>query len=106
MPGFVGCQAGRGQGCITANGDVLPCVLLPIPAGNIRDASFASIWSTSPLIRGLQDRTKLEGKCGSCAVRSRCGGCRAVAFARTGKLFAQDPRCWLPEPSTSARIRH
>ena len=102
MPGFIGCQAGRGQGCITANGSVLPCVLLPISVGNIRDAPFASIWNTSPIIRSLQDRDNLEGKCSSCAVRSRCGGCRAVAFAKTGRLFAQDPRCWLPEPHTAS----
>jgi radical SAM protein with 4Fe4S-binding SPASM domain len=97
MPGFIGCQAGRGQGCITANGTVLPCVLLPVAAGNIRNQSFETIWSTSPTIRMLQDRSNLEGRCGSCAVRSRCGGCRAVAFAKTRNMLAPDPRCWLPE---------
>lgn len=101
MPGFIGGQAGRGQGCITANGSVLPCVLLPVSVGNIRETPFTSIWTTSPVIRSLQDRNNLEGKCNSCAVRSRCGGCRAVAFARTGRLFAQDPRCWLPEVHAS-----
>lgn len=106
MPGFIGCQAGRGQGCITANGSILPCVLLPVSVGNIREAPFASIWSTSSVIRSLQDRTNLEGTCGSCAVRSRCGGCRAVAFAKTGRLFAQDPRCWLLEPQAASCHHH
>lgn len=106
MPGFIGCQAGRGQGCITANGSILPCVLLPVSVVNIREAPFASIWSASPVIRSLQDRTNLEGKCGSCAVRSRYGGCRAVAFAKTGRLFAQDPRCWLPEPEATSCHHH
>lgn len=96
MDGFVGCQAGRGQGCISANGNVLPCVLLPVVAGNLRQARFREIWSNAPVIRGLKDREKLAGKCGGCAVRERCGGCRAVAFARTGSLTATDPRCWLP----------
>lgn len=43
MPGFIGCQAGIGQGCVTANGTVYPCVLLPIPVGNIREQSFRDI---------------------------------------------------------------
>lgn len=97
MPGFIGCQAGRGQGCITADGDVLPCVLLPVSVGNVRDAPFETIWKSSTVIRQLQDRSLLQGKCGSCSVRSRCGGCRALAFAKTGSLFGQDPRCWLAE---------
>lgn len=106
MPGFIGCQAGRGQGCITANGSVLPCVLLPVSVGNIREAAFATIWSTSPVIHGLQDRDNLEGRCGTCAARSRCGGCRAVAFAKTGRLFSQDPRCWLPDRQIAGSHHH
>lgn len=94
MPGHVGCQAGAGQGCITADGTVLPCVLLPIPLGNIREKAFADIWESSPVNLALRDRTTLKGKCGSCQVRERCGGCRAVALARTGDFLAQDPRCW------------
>lgn len=96
MPAFVGCQAGRGQGCISANGTVLPCVLLPIPLGNIRAAPFRRIWSEAALARQLRQREQLDGKCGRCQVRERCGGCRAVAFARSGDPLASDPRCWLP----------
>lgn len=96
MPAFIGCQAGRGQGCISANGTVLPCVLLPLPLGNLRNASFQDIWKGSPTVHLLQSRTELQDKCGECYVRDRCGGCRAVAFARTGNFLASDPRCWLP----------
>jgi AdoMet-dependent heme synthase len=93
--GFRGCQAGTGQGAITATGDVLPCVVLPIPAGNIREKRFADIWRDSPVLRGLRARDKLGGLCGSCALRERCGGCRAVAWAYSGDCLAEDPRCWL-----------
>jgi radical SAM protein with 4Fe4S-binding SPASM domain len=97
MPAFAGCQAGRGQGCVTSNGTILPCVLLPIPIGNIRAGSFREIWTSSPTIAAFQDRSRLTGACGSCALRERCGGCRAVAYARTGDPFADDPRCWITE---------
>jgi AdoMet-dependent heme synthase len=106
MPGFIGCQAGRGQGCVTANGTVLPCVLLPIPLGNIREAPFRDIWQSSPIVRLLQDRENLGGKCAGCPVRPRCGGCRAVAFAKTGDFLATDPRCWFPDGGPAACTLH
>jgi radical SAM protein with 4Fe4S-binding SPASM domain len=96
VPGFIGCQAGRGQGCVTATGDVLPCVLLPVVIGNVRHERLARIWATSPVIQDLQDRSRLHGACGTCRQRSRCGGCRAVAYAKTGDYLERDERCWLP----------
>lgn len=95
MPGFIGCQAGIGQGCVTANGTVLPCVLLPVPVGNVRDETFGEIWRTSPIIQALQARRSLKGACAGCFFKDRCGGCRAVALAKTGDYLATDERCWL-----------
>jgi radical SAM protein with 4Fe4S-binding SPASM domain len=102
MPGFIGCQAGIGQGCVTANGTVLPCVLLPVPVGNIREKPFGEIWRTSPTIQALQARQGLKGACGSCFFKDRCGGCRAVALAKTGDYLATDERCWLTRKAASA----
>lgn len=95
MAAFVGCQAGTGQGCVTSDGTVFPCVLLPVALGNVRVKSFTEIWRTSPVIRTLQCRTELHGRCGSCPVANKCGGCRAVAYAKTGDYLADDPRCWM-----------
>ncbi len=102
MPGFVGCQAGRGQGAVTANGTVLPCVLLPVAMGNIRERSFEDIWRRSPVACALRRRDELSGACASCNVRAKCGGCRAVAYAATGSLWETDPRCWLPAATVAA----
>lgn len=104
-PAFAGCQAGRGQGCVTANGTVLPCVLLPLAVGNIRQASFREVWTSSPTIQALQDREKLQGACGTCPLRERCGGCRAVAYARTRDAFAADPRCWIDGPQAGGCLQ-
>ena len=93
-PGFVGCQAGLGQACIGPEGEVSPCVMLPLIVGNIRERSFAEIWTQSPTLDALRDRSLLEGRCGTCALRAKCGGCRAVAYAYTGNVLASDPRCW------------
>lgn len=102
MPGFIGCQAGIGQGCITANGTVLPCVLLPVPVGNVRSKPFGEIWRSSPIIQALQARRSLKGACASCFFKDRCGGCRAVALAKTGDYLATDERCWLTRKAASA----
>jgi radical SAM protein with 4Fe4S-binding SPASM domain len=93
--GFIGCQAGIGQGCIGATGDVTPCVMLPITIGNIKENSFKSLWDTAPLIQSFKARDQLKGACGSCKFKNKCGGCRAVAYSYTGDVFETDSRCWL-----------
>jgi len=93
QPTFIGCQAGVGQGAVSANGTVYPCVLLPVPVGNLRERAFAEIWNEAPELIALRDRTNLSGSCRECAFSSQCGGCRAVAFAKTGDYLAADPRC-------------
>ncbi len=106
--GFVGCQAGSGQGCIGPLGQVTPCVMLPVVVGNIRRKPLREIWETSPMLASLRDRNRLGGWCHSCVFRERCGGCRAVAYAYGGDPMAADPRCWLfavdePVPSCPER---
>lgn len=94
-PGFVGCQAGLGQACVGPEGDVTPCVMLPVVVGNLRERPLEEIWHTSPLIRALGNRSNLKGWCHTCVLREKCGGCRGVAYSYTGDPLAADPRCWL-----------
>jgi len=89
-----GCSIGLNGLCILQNGDVLPCRRLPIVLGNIRRESMYSIWTRSGLLEDLRER-RLEGACGSCALRTRCGGCRGIAHATTGNLHAADPQCFV-----------
>lgn len=93
-PGFIGCQAGIHIACVTALGDVLPCVMFPLALGNVRKQSFREIWEGSPVVADLRARVLGDG-CGSCSHRLRCGGCRAAAYIHTGDYRADDPRCWL-----------
>jgi radical SAM protein with 4Fe4S-binding SPASM domain len=99
MVAFTGCQAGRGQGCVTANGTVLPCVLLPVPVGNIRQASFREVWTNSPTIRAFQNRDQLQGACRKCSLRERCGGCFKIDY------YDQSLTYHLPDPSDPAVTR-
>jgi len=88
-----GCGAGRIYAAVEPNGDVTPCVFMPIKVGNLREQSFEEIWSSSPLLLQLRDRDSFEEPCGKCNYRYVCGGCRARAYAYTGCVTAPDPGC-------------
>ncbi|HZD42792.1 MAG TPA: radical SAM protein, partial [Methanomicrobiales archaeon] len=88
-----GCGAGRLYCSIEPEGDVQPCVFLPINVGNVREKSFLEIWHNSEVLQNLRDRSKLTGGCGTCENKYICGGCRARAWAYFGDLHAPDPGC-------------
>jgi len=88
-----GCGAGRLYCSIELNGDVQPCVFLPIKVGNIREKPFLEIWHNSPVLKKLRDRTLLKDHCSECEYKYICGGCRAWAYFRD--LAAPDRLCIL-----------
>ncbi len=88
-----GCGAGRIYAAIQPNGDVTPCVFMPITVGNIRKTPFWSIWLNSPLFNLLRDRDKLKGFCRKCPYKNVCGGCRARAYGYYNDPIAPDPGC-------------
>lgn len=49
------CSAGRSACSISPCGDVYPCVLLPMKAGNVREHSFGDIWRESPSLRQMRE---------------------------------------------------
>ena len=102
---FHGCSAGRGFIYIKPNGELWPCPFIEIACGNVRDTPVATILSTSPVLKDLQNRERLlKGRCGECGYRKLCGGCRGRALATTGDYLAEDPSCFIhtsdaPAPS-------
>lgn len=92
-----GCTAGIASLVITPSLDVLPCVRLRIPVGNLKDQSIESIWLNSDVLNKLRNRSGFKGKCGICYYRNICGGCRADAYAETGDYLESDPLCWIEE---------
>jgi len=92
-----GCAAGMPNGYITIlpNGDVIPCMLLQVKLGNIRDDNIVKIWEQSPILAELRSRSLLEGKCNRCRHRDICAGCRGRAYEETGNMLASDPGCWI-----------
>lgn len=87
-----GCGAGRLYCGLEPNGDITPCVFMPIKLGNIKKDRLVDIWEKSEVLWKLRDRDSLEG-CSSCQYRYVCGGCRARAYGYYGDVRAPDPGC-------------
>lgn len=91
------CAAGTRYITILPNGDVIPCMLLPVVVGNVRERSLIEIWRESSVLKALRDRNNLKGKCGICKYRTTCAGARCKAYEKTGDILAEDPTCWFTE---------
>ena len=86
------CGAGRLYAALEPNGDIYPCVFIPIKIGNIRQERLKNVWKKSPILKKLRDRESFKG-CGSCKYRNICGGCRARAYGYFGDVQGPDPGC-------------
>ena len=87
-----GCGAGRLYCGLEPNGDITPCVFMPIKLGNIRKDKLVDVWDKAEILWKLRDRDSLKG-CSECQYRYICGGCRARAYGYYGDVQAPDPGC-------------
>jgi radical SAM protein with 4Fe4S-binding SPASM domain len=90
-----GCGAGRLYCSLSPQGDVHPCVFLPINVGNLKTEKFGDVWLNSKLFNVLRDRKNLKGACGECSYKYVCGGCRARANAYHHDILSSDVGCIL-----------
>jgi AdoMet-dependent heme synthase len=104
--GQLGCQAARGFIGINAEGDVAPCVQLldsSVRCGNVREQPLLDILQDNEILASLRTRQALKGKCGICRYKQTCGGCRAMAYYKTGDYLESDPNCFF-EPENEATV--
>lgn len=97
QPPLVGDRCLRHQfSClVNARGDVMPCVGVTIPVGNVRERPLAEILRDSEVIGDLRRYTQtIRGPCGECEKAASCYGCRGAAYQLTGDYLASDPLCW------------
>lgn len=89
-----GCAAGMPNGYLTIlpNGDLIPCMLLQVKVGNLREESITQIWNNSEILAKLRNRSLLEGEC---IYKDKCAGCRGRAYEETGNILAADTGCWI-----------
>jgi len=86
------CNLGDQSMALMPNGDVYPCRRLPVKIGNAANEDFGDILLRLQLLRESLEKD-IKGKCGDCPVEG-CSGCRAIAYALTGDMYAEDPQCY------------
>ncbi len=97
QPPLVGhkCMRHRFSCLVTSTGDVMPCVGVTIPIGNIKNQRLARIIRNSEVIQNLKNyRNTIKGPCRTCEKAYECYGCRGAAYQLTGDYLASDPMCW------------
>ena len=88
----VPCGASHNACYVSAYGDVMPCVAMPIACGNVRDTPFAEIWRRSPeMTRVRAIRIRDLHTCRSCAASPFCSRCPGQALVETGDLYGPSP---------------
>ncbi len=97
QPPLVGNRCLRHQFSVLVNacGDVLPCVGVTIPVGNVRKRKLKEIIEDSEVMQDLRGyRRTITGPCARCDKAETCYGCRGAAYQLTGDYKASDPLCW------------
>jgi len=80
---------------VNAFGNVMPCVGVTLPVGNIRENRLADILRDSEVVQDLKNYTEtIKGPCAACEKSEVCYGCRGAAYQMTGDYLASDPLCW------------
>ncbi len=83
------CRAGRTIASVAPNGEVSPCVMLPLNLGKLPERDFDTIWSHAPCaeLRYLRSmgRTDLY-QCIDCEFREFCERCTGIAYTESGRL--------------------
>jgi len=99
-----GCGTSRLYCALEPNGDIEPCVFIPIVLGNILRDDFLDIWQNHSVFKTIRKREKFKGYCGICEDRNICGGCRARAYGYFGDLTESDPGCILNQSAWESII--
>lgn len=87
------CAAGSRLAVVSPGGDVLACLMLTRPAGNVLEKPFREIWETSPWLRSLRSlRRRHLRVCDTCARLAYCARCPARALVEDGDLLG--PSRW------------
>jgi radical SAM protein with 4Fe4S-binding SPASM domain len=97
------CGAGHNACYVSAYGDVMPCVAMPLACGNIREAPFAEIWWNSKKLSEVRAiRIRDLHTCSGCGASKYCARCPGQALVEDGDLYGPS-RAWCEQTLTAAR---
>jgi radical SAM protein with 4Fe4S-binding SPASM domain len=83
----VPCGAAHNAAYVSAYGDVMPCVAMPVVCGNVRERPFDAIWADSLAMRRVRAiRVADLSGCSSCEASLFCSRCPGQALVEDGDL--------------------
>jgi radical SAM protein with 4Fe4S-binding SPASM domain len=86
------CNCARGNGAVSATGEVYPCIATPLRAGNIRERSFLEIWNESPVFKWIRGLKISDFKtCAPCPLKAWCRRSTGAAYLHSGDFTGVDP---------------
>ncbi|MFH1776555.1 MAG: radical SAM protein [Candidatus Omnitrophota bacterium] len=88
------CQMGRTDCCINPQGEVYPCVAVPIVVGSLKEKSFNQIWQGSDALRKLREisLSQIEG-CAECELAGMCIKCLGMSLLEEKDLLSAPTEC-------------
>jgi radical SAM protein with 4Fe4S-binding SPASM domain len=91
------CGAGRNVAAVGPDGELHPCLQLPVRLGNILKRSFRAIWGGSPWLKKWRKAGAAELKeCAACPDAAYCSRCPGISLVEEGDVFAPNkPACAL-----------
>ena len=88
----VQCNCARSVCGIGSSGDVYPCIGAPMPAGNLREQSFAKIWKDAPVLNRIRNLSLDDfAVCKPCPDRPYCRRSSGVVYANTRAYTGAEP---------------
>ena len=82
------CHFGRCTFAVRANGDVNPCVSVPLALGNIKRQTLKEIWTKSAALESIRAiAEKPLSACENCDLAGWCFRCEGISFTEEGRLF-------------------
>lgn len=99
------CSAGHYICFISPEGDINPCVQLPIFCGNILEHDFQWIWYHSPQMLRIRNlRMKDVRGCNNCRYLPWCARCPGLAYLEDGDLLGpSSAACWMVQAKEGDR---
>ncbi len=97
--GSIACPCARSVCGVSSSGEVYPCIGAPVPAGNVRQAPFRTIWRESPVFLRIRSlRKESFAACSECEHARWCARSSGVMYSNTGDftgppVFGADLTC-------------
>lgn len=86
------CGAARFAAAVRADGILMPCIGLPVAAGDVRDGGFARLWRDSDVMNAVRSLKRADlMACEDCELAGFCRRCTGAALLEGGEMTSRLP---------------